>query len=412
MTQQASHTVDFHGPSVKSGRCDGVEGLSVCVRPFIDGVIYDQQRSGGISNYFSQILLRLCSDPGVDLTLLTAANRAGAIPSHVRLKHELRFSLSDKRGFGRLPKQLRCGLVQWNQARWSRRIDRTSGAVFHSTYYTHLPLKHSPTVVTVYDMIHERFVDSFFGGHQDRFRAQKRECVAAATRIIAISERTKEDLCEFYSVPTERVDVTPLAVDSAFWRRHATKIQVQDLRLRTKLTEPYFLHVGGRSHYKNFQGLLESLSHWNGGRDFVLAVAGSPLLESEEELVRFFGLEHRVRVFSYPTDVELAALYAGAEAFVYPSRYEGFGLPLLEAMAAGTPVIATRGGSIPEVAGDAAEYFDPDEVDSLIAAMDRVTTSSRAAELRQLGAERITHFSWDQTAALTLASYRRAVCDF
>ena len=379
------------------------------VRPnvFVDGTVYAMQARGGISNYFNALLPRLAGRAGVGVTLLAPPHVRGSLEAlrggGVRVR---RAFPGGSYLYARTPGRFRGAAVAGGRWVWGRRMARTRAALFHPTYYTEAPSPRTASVVTVYDMIHERFPDLFDAPGDDAFRARKRRCVLAADRVLAISDSARDDLCERYGVPADRVDVTPLAADAAWWADRAAAA-----RAAATPGRPYLLYVGSRYHYKNFDRLVRAFAAADLPGEVELVAAGSAFSPGERERIAAAGIADRVRCAELPTDEELAGLYAGAAAFVYPSLYEGFGLPLLEAMACGCPVAAAAAGSIPEVAGDAAELFDPTDEEALAAALLRVLDPARAAELRVLGVRRATDFSWDRTADLTLAAYRRVLAD-
>ncbi|MFH5805187.1 glycosyltransferase family 4 protein [Alienimonas sp. DA493] len=380
------------------------------MRLFVDGEVYGNQAAGGINRYFDELLPRIAAATGEPVRLLLRKYPKSEGPATGTARFH-RFPLTEFPGFWRLPGRAQRWGRSWENRRWARRIDAAPGAVFHPTYYTPLPLSRTPTVVTVYDMIHEKFPHLYPWASDREFLKRKRAGCLAAMRFLAISEATKTDLCELYNVPPERVDVTPLAADNDFWRRHGTAEAAERLRERLGLREPYLLFVGGRWHYKNFRRLAEAFARWELRDEFLLATVGAPFDAEETTLLEELGLAGRVRGLGSLSTPEVAAAYAGASAYVYPSLYEGFGLPPLEAMACGTPVAAARAGSIPEVVDDAAELFAPEDVDAIRAALSRVVDPARAAELRAAGAQRIEEFSWDRTAELTLAAYRRVLAE-
>ena len=376
---------------------------------FVDGVIYQLQSVGGINTYFDELLPRVAAS-GAAVTLLTPPLRPHAGPcGSPGIARRRRRPLSGIRGAARLPGAALKAVRELERCRWARKIDATDGAVFHSTYYTTLPLRNAPAVVTVYDMIHEQFQRFFNTRDDDSFRTRKRACVVSARRTIAISETTKADLCAVYELPPDDVDVVPLAVDGDFWSRCAGEEFGGKPGRPAGLRDPYLLYVGARDGHKNFRTLLEGYARWAANREVMLGVVGSEFNPDERERIGAFGLTGRVRALGRMPDAELARAYAASAAFVYPSLYEGFGLPLLEAMACGAPVAAARAGSIPEVVADAAELFDPSEPDAIAFALANVTEPRRAEQLRAAGTERVRHFSWDRTAELTLASYRLAL---
>jgi glycosyltransferase involved in cell wall biosynthesis len=262
-----------------------------------------------------------------------------------------------------------------------------------------------PEVVTVYDMVYERFPGLFKGADADVHRAEKAECIHNATRLIAISEATKKDVCEMTGVPEERVDVIHLAVNTDVFFPGDGAATV---RQKYGLVDPYVLYVGARTHYKNFGRLLEALAKPS-LQPFSLAVVGEPFDSSEQRMLNALGLAGRTRLIPFPAAANLRAIYQAARGLVYPSLWEGFGLPLLEAMACGTPVAASRAGSLPEVGGDAAVYFDPYNTDEMADSVASLLDSHVPSEYRGRGLRRVGDFSWERTAALTIASYRKAL---
>lgn len=272
--------------------------------------------------------------------------------------------------------------------------------IVHETYYAKqsIPLhRNQSRIITVYDMIHEHFPEYF--PHWDKTAATKHQAVARADHVICISENTRRDLLEIANVSPEKVSVVHLGFASPLAQGAPTEPLIDG---------PYLLHVGIRSGYKNFQRLLE-------------AYAGNPSLHKEYRLVCFGGgkfshVEERQRkilglaedrlVWMGGSDSVLMQLYRHASAFVYPSLYEGFGIPPLEAMAHDCPVICSTGGSISEVVGNAGEFFDPCNTSSITRAIENVLGSQDyAAELRTLGRQRITHFTWEKCASCTHAIY-------
>ncbi|MFV0445248.1 MAG: glycosyltransferase family 4 protein [Planctomycetaceae bacterium] len=378
--------------------------MTVTPRVFFDGEIYSLQSRGGISNYFSQLVPRL-ADRGVGVTVLTDQVIRGTIPSSSGVVQRRWFPLGS-RVWSRLPQSWQVPAEEMGVRHWCRKIDRTDAAVLHTSYFTSPPLRRAPLVVTVYDMIYELFPELFNRDADERFRQQKRRCVEAATRIIAISNSAKRDVCELCDIDPDRVDVTPLGVDVAYWRSRAMGIHQE---VTTKLQRPYLLYVGTRFSYKNFRRFVEAYDRSPLSADFDIVAAGCPWSPEEQEFLGHLGAAARVRNVVSPTDEELAMLYEGATAFIYPSLYEGFGLPLLEAMACGTPVVASNAGSIVEVAADAADYFDPNDSDSMTAAISRAVEPARSQELRSRGEKRVGQFDWDRTADLTLQCYSRAL---
>lgn len=284
----------------------------------------------------------------------------------------------------------------------ARPLAALSGAqIVHETYYgqSNLVPKGAAIVLTIYDMIHELFDK---GNSSDTARADKAAAIARADRILCISHSTLSDLLRFYPEAEGRARVTHLGFDAGTFGPGGSARA--DFR-------PFLLHVGHRRGYKNFAGLLggyASSARLRSGFDLVCG-GGAPFDAAELGLIAEHGLEGKVRHVP-ADDATLAVLYAGAALFIYPSLYEGFGIPPLEAMAAGCPVVAVRASSVPEVCGEAAHYAEDGSPEALGAAIEAVVWSPcRHAELRAAGAERIKGFTWKQTAAQTAACYKELV---
>jgi glycosyltransferase involved in cell wall biosynthesis len=292
------------------------------------------------------------------------------------------------------------------QPRLLRMINRLSTAavpridVVHHTFYFGRPRvpRGAASVVTIYDMIPELFPD-YFG--RIRAHREKRDYVRQADAIICISEQTRQDLLELYGDPGVPVTVTPLAISVDF-ARDAVPVPAP--------LRPYLLFVGTRSHYKNFGVVLDALGLAETGALDLICVGGGAFTGEEWSKIGELGLAARVsqRVVG---DAELAGLYGGAMGFIFPSRYEGFGLPILEAFSMGCPVLLADTPIFREVADDAALYFSADGPEELSALIDQLAeTPSLGATLSASGRARATRFSWERTAALTADVYR-SVCD-
>ncbi|MCA2247983.1 glycosyltransferase family 4 protein [Mycobacterium intracellulare] len=277
---------------------------------------------------------------------------------------------------------------------------RADPDIVHETHYAIKPIgKARRRVVTVFDMTHELFSEEI--PHAQRWIAAKRAAVARADHIICISENTRRDLVRLYDIDPSRASVVhlgySLTADNA-------------ARVDTRGGKPSLLYVGNRRGYKNFRTLLQAYSSSPTLREFdLIAFGGHPLLPEEQEEINRLGITGLVR-FESGSDRELASHYRSAAAFVYPSKYEGFGLPPLEAMSHGCPVVCSNAGSIPEVVADAGVYFNPNSPDELRTALERVATNEALqADLRSRGYARIAAFSWDKCAAETARIYREIV---
>ena len=228
---------------------------------------------------------------------------------------------------------------------------------------------------------------------------------------MAISEATKQDAVERLRIPPERISVTPLAVDEGrFYPRSPQEIE--NVRARHNLRQPYFLHVGSSVYHKNTAAVVRAFSLFCGETraEHTLCVTGayeSRVLAALHSSCRHLYESGRVRMIGVVPGDDLPALYSGAEALVYPSLIEGFGLPVLEAMRCATPVLTSNTSSLPEVGGDAVLYVDPRRPDEIAAGLQRLTSRPELrAALVARGRRRAALFSWACTAEQTLRVYK------
>lgn len=357
------------------------------MRILYDGLIYSTQAAGGINRYFANIIGRL---PAADSAILTTPSiRPVNFPCHPNLEIHVP---------ARVHPKVLAPLTRPIQLR--RLQSRLSFDIIHPTYYVLLTWKNLrrvgvPVVVTIWDMTHERFRRQLDPTGLHAYT--KRRAVEAADALLCISSNTRDDLLAYYDVQPERVHVIPLATDmSASQRQDASLVPPQ----------PFFLFVGSRAEYKNFDLLLRALRSIHSD-DVVLCVVGAPLTRKEQLRLVDLGISSRVLALGHATDTQLAALYARSVALVYPSRYEGFGIPPLEAMACGGVAITSNTSSIPEVVGNAALTFNPNSLDELVDHLRSVISRpGLRLEMVRRGRERAKTFSWDRTARETFAVYR------
>ena len=277
--------------------------------------------------------------------------------------------------------------------------------VYHAVFYA--PPARRPrgvrVVQTVHDLTPLRFPAGFTWRQRWVFRAAFRRARRAA-RVIAVSTTTRDDLVRLAGVPAERIEVIFPGVDPAF--------RPETMTARRPLAGPYLLHVGGYDPIKNLPVALRALRQLRAeGFPHRLVVAGDPGGHADEfhRAAAEIGVADAVVATGFVPVAELADLYRSADLVVYPSLHEGFGLPPLEAMACGVPVIAARAGSLPEVLGDAAILVDPSDPRALAAAAARLLRDpSAAAALRTLGPARAARYRWEEAADRTWELYRAA----
>ena len=355
------------------------------VRVLIDGVIYGLQEFGGISRYFTENCIRLglnCN--GIKLILHLPAGCRAKTPEAKWIKQIRDSSLWPQRIFR--------GVCEGASKAMIRMLHPQ---VFHSTYYTLPYWSGLRSVVTVHDFIHERFPALLGDVHQ--FIEQKRNVIENADIIVAVSHSTKNDILTYTKAEESKIVVIYHGVNDAFLTASPSEEDIRMFRETHKIDGPYWLYVGNRGHYKNFGTLLRSfvrVAPQTGG--YLVAIGGGAKLERwQVDLLIQNRLEQRVRLLHAMDDDDLEVAYAGAAAFVFPSLIEGFGIPLLEAMAVRTPIVASDIPVFREIAGEAALFFDPYDEKGLATAMIQILDESVRGNLMEKGRKRVIGFSWD-----------------
>jgi mannosyltransferase len=343
----------------------------------VDGIIYSLQRHGGITVYFNELLQRMKTEADGDCRVVVYEGSAVNA------------------------KLMPCG-YETRPARLAERYRRcsvpTQASLFHSSYYR-LPERSVPVVTTVHDFIYERFAS---GPRKWLHSWQKFAAIRASQAVICISESSRRDLLQFLpDIRPERLHVVHNGVGSAF---HPLSPDV----IPKGAARPFVLFVGARSGYKNFMPLVQAMTVL---RDLdLVCIGGGVLTPQESELVQR-QLAGRFAHYMGVSDAQLNQFYNDAFCLAYPSAYEGFGIPVLEAMRAGCPVIAMNSSSIPEVAGNAAQLLPEASPEALRAAIDRLHQTGQRQHFRKLGFQRASAFSWDRTFAETCRVYEAVRAD-
>lgn len=281
-------------------------------------------------------------------------------------------------------------------------LRREKASLFHAPHYVLPPLTPCRAIVTIHDCIHLRFPQYL----PNRFgyayaRASLWAACRRADRILTVSEASKRDLLHYFDIPEQKIDVIYNAIDERFHDAPSEE-EIHRVRERYQLNERFVLYAGNIKPHKNLERVIEAfqLARRRGFEDVRLLIIGDQVSHyaTLRRAVHRYQLHKHVRFFGFVPDETLAVLYRLASVFVFPSLYEGFGLPPLEAMASGTPVITSNVSSLPEVVGDAAILVDPYDTEAIADAMARVLgDDALSASLRARGLARAHHFSWERS---------------
>lgn len=324
-------------------------------------------------------------------------------------EHDIRMWTCTDRAGWRIPHQLWWDQVQVPWLGYRDQVD-----LIHTPAFSGPVVSRVPVVMTVMDMLYTRYPEwlpnrraQWYWGRWIPFASRH------ASAVIAPSDATKRDLVVLGGVPPDRITVIPLAVDPVFMSQPATS-DIEAYRVRKGLTMPYILYVGILDRRKDLGGLLRAYAAVCQKLKKVRLVIAGHVIRGRSNLpeeIDAAGLGEQVLLPGYVPDRELPLLYAGASLFVYPSWWEGFGLPPLEAMAMGVPVITYRTSSLPEVVGDAAILIDPpfDPADLEVAVRSVFEDEGRRDAMIAKGKQRITAFSWEAAADRTMDVYRQCM---
>lgn len=356
----------------------------------------------GLGRYSEQLARALTAAQPDDYALFYNRGRDGRFPAS--LPHAIpQYSVA----LGYKPWRLAVLLAQRGNLSFGRLVPQTT--LFHSTEHLLFPLRHRPAVLTVHDLIFKLYPDY----HKPLNlwylnRAMPLFCERAQA-IIAISQATRRDLIAHYGIDPDKITVVYEAASTHFRPPETDKLA--EVRHRYSLPERYLIHLGTIEPRKNLDRLLDAfLAARRTIPDLHLVLAGGKGWLYDDFLARVHedGLEGVVRVLGWVEDEDLPAILAAAALAVQPSLYEGFGLPLLEHMASGQVVAASRIASHPEVGGDAAAYFDPLDIADITAVILRLLQDKQEyAQRRELGLARAKEFSWERAARETRAVYDR-----
>lgn len=341
-----------------------------------DYQVFMMQKNGGISRYFYEIIKRIKKQCTVDC--FEGFNHNDYSKNALRVKKDEQYLLE-------YAEILNYGL--FNDFSKNKKYK-----IYHPTYYQDFGIENVKVhIITVHDMIHELY-------HMDKqIIENKKNMICKADGIIAVSENTKKDIIDLYNIDEKKIKVI----------YHGNSLHIK-CSTNPIIKEPYILYVGKRKGYKDAITLLYAFSECRYCKDLKLVFfGGGEFTKNEEECFSELGLADYIQWVS-GDDIVLANLYQYAELFVYPSLYEGFGLPILEAMHYGTPVITARSSSLTEVGGDAVTYFEPGSKENLAECIDYLlNNNSKRREMSQVGIKREKLFSWDKSANEHIKFYQQ-----
>lgn len=359
-------------------------------------------RQAGVSKYIEALVRHLpVVAPDTDLTVFTGPAHP---PTTAGFHPDIKWQHS------RLPTANPNIRIAWEQSAAAFMVLRSGIDLYHAPVNVLSPGIRKPQVVTVHDLAFHYYPEQYPAMKQRYLRAMTAASVRRATLIIAVSEATRQDIIRIHRVAPERVVVVPNGVDDVM--QPLPEQDVATFREQQDLPEHFFLFLGTLQPRKNVETLVRAYATVSMGIDWPLVIAGAKGWQYERifQLVEELGLTARVRFAGHVPGEQLPLWYNAATMLVYPSRYEGFGLPLLEAMACGTAVIGSTVSSLPEVVGDAGLLVDPDDAPGLAESMLRLAADGDLRQqLERRGLKRSTSFTWHETARSTAGVYRRAL---
>ena len=361
-----------------------------------DHQIFSQQIYGGISRYFTELIKRINEENEFSVGTIFSNN--------VYLTKDIYPCLKPFLPNNHFRGKLKI-LNYVNKLESLKKIKKSDFDIFHPTYFDDYFMKNlgnKPFVITIYDMIHEKFNQKYFGSNSSRkIIIQKKKLAEKATKIIAISNKTKMDIIDIFDIDEKKIDVVYLG--NSLINNSTAQKRIIDF--------DYILYVGNRSSYKNFDGLLKVLPYLFSNNNLKLICAGGGDFNlNESNYIKSLGLTDKVLSVSKINDDILSNLYANALFFIFPSLYEGFGIPIIESFHCGCPVLSSNCGSLPEIGGEAALYFDPYNQQSFFdTASNLINNELLRNELKLKGTERIKNFSWDKTFQQTLNVYKSVI---
>lgn len=366
------------------------------IKILYDHQIFTNQMYGGISRYFTEIMEHMYDDNEISCIFPHIFSNNYYIKKSNIIKNRSFFNKINFKGKYRLSNII-------NKRLSKRYILKNNYNIFHPTYYDIYFLDYidkKPFVLTIHDMIHDIYPEMF--PRKDKTVQWKELLATRAVAIIAVSESTKKDITKYLGIRDDKIHV--IYHGSSITKHNEDR----DMYELLNLPNEYLLYVGSRDGYKNFILFIEAIAHFlkNNKNLHVICAGGHFLNNSESKMLEEYGIKNRVHQVNID-DKELACLYRKAIAFVFPSIYEGFGIPILEAFSCGCPVICSNTSSLPEIAGNAALYFDPLKKRQILNKIEEICASENIRQsLIKKGYNQLKKFSWEKTYQKTKEIYK------
>jgi len=350
-----------------------------------DHQVFTLQKFGGVSRYFYELMKHSAGLFEYDVSGIFSENE---YLKPLQLYKEFPFKFNF-RGKTRIVKI-------FNESNSIKKIKSNKYDIIHPTYYDPYllkTLKDVPLIIDVHDMIFERMPEYFH--KKDNTAAYKKDCFIKADIIISNSQKTKEDLLDIHhEIPEDKVSV--------IYRGEVFPVVTSQ---QAAIKQDYILFTGQRDRYKNFDRFIEAVAPLLIRYDLRLICTGQAFKKNEIAILNKNNINGRT-ISKFASESELQDIYAKARLFVFPSLYEGFGFPILEAFSSGCPVLLSNASCFPEIAEDAAAYFDPYSVEDMRQAIEKVLLDdSLQSVLVEKGYERVKYFSWEKTAKQTYDLY-------
>jgi glycosyltransferase involved in cell wall biosynthesis len=353
-------------------------------------------RRAGIHHYIAQLLRWLPAEPGVSFVVHTRQHPFINRP-------DMHFQGT------KIPAERRWARILWEQLAWPVSTLRAGADLMHGMAFVTPMLAPVPAVVTVYDLSFIHYPEQFPTLQRLYLTTQTRRSCRQARRVVAISSSGRDDIIRFFGIAPEKVDVVPPGVDDRF--RPLPQAEIEAFRQKYHLPERFMLHVGTLQPRKNLLVLLEAMALLD-RPDLPLYLVGGKGWYYDEIFARVeeLGLQQQVNFAGYVADETLSLWYNAATLLVFPSLYEGFGMPILEALASGTPVVAAAVSALPEAGGEAARYFQPEDAPGLVRQMLAVLDRpEEAATMRETGFLHASTYSWAAAGQAMGKVYHRAL---